>query len=203
MILLIAVLVSIGVAFIRGGRFGSLSRTALRFGWLALLAFTVQAFEIYAPLLSSTGLFGSRTLILMGTYVLLVAVVLANYRTAGITLIGIGLVLNLVVMLANGGFMPIAPEALKAAGLPQLALGAEAGARVLNAKDILLPASQTRLWILSDIMVIPPPFKSVFSVGDVSIALGAFVYFQKAMLAGRHRNDGVGPALDRPSVLGG
>ena len=98
-------------------------------------------------------------------------------------LVGIGLGLNLLVMLANGGLMPITWEALHKAGLTGLALGSEPGSRIVATKDVLLPREQTHLWILSDILVIPAqfPIRSVCSVGDVLLAGGIFWLFQRTM----------------------
>lgn len=183
MILLLALLVSIAVSLVRGGRFRWLAETPLRFGWLAIVAFGLQWSIIYAPLPRTEGPLGPRTLLLIASYLLVVAVVVLNRRLAGLPVIGLGLGLNLLVMLANGGFMPVTMEAVERAGMAHLALGLEAGARLMATKDIILPAEATRLWVLSDIFVVPPPlpFRTVFSLGDLFLAAGVFVLFQRAM----------------------
>jgi len=81
------------------------------------------------------------------------------------------------VMLANGGYMPITREALIQAGKEYRLKEFDAGARPLSSKDVLLPKEETKLWILSDIFVAPPPFPipSIFSPGDVMLAIGALV----------------------------
>ncbi len=86
-------------------------------------------------------------------------------------------------MAANGGYMPVSPEALARAGLAQLAASSAVGTPILGAKDVLLPRELTNLWLLSDILVIPRPlpFTSVFSIGDCCLALGALVFFQKKL----------------------
>jgi hypothetical protein len=65
----------------------------------------------------------------------------------------------------------------------QNAASAETGTRVLATKDIVLPRDETRLWFLSDIFVVLPPFPipSVFSPGDVLIAAGMFLLVQRAL----------------------
>ncbi len=183
MILLLALLFSIAISLARGGRFLWLAQVSLRLGWLAIVAFALQWSIIYAPLPRSEGLLGPRTLLLMASYLLVVVVVVANRRVPGLPLIAIGLGLNLLVMVANGGFMPVTMEAVEHAGLTHLALGTEPGARLSATKDIILPAEATRLWVLSDIFVVPPPlpFRTVFSPGDVFLAAGVFVLFQCAM----------------------
>lgn len=183
MILLLALLFSIAISLVRGGRFHHLAQVSFRLGWLAMAAFALQWSIIYAPLPRTEGPFGPRTLLLIASYLLVVVVVMVNRRVAGLPLIGIGLGLNLLVMLANGGFMPVTMEAVERAGLTHLALGTEPGARLSATKDIILPAAATRLWLLSDIFVVPPPlpFRTVFSLGDVFLAAGVFILFQRAM----------------------
>jgi hypothetical protein len=121
--------------------------------------------------------------VLLLSYALLLIVVWVNRRLSGMALIGLGLALNLLVMLVNGGYMPISPEALSMSGHTELATQ-EPGVRLASSKDVLLLTTQTRLWFLSDILVIPPPFPlpTVFSLGDAVIAVGAFWLTQRAML---------------------
>ena len=183
MILLLAVVAAVFIALLRGGRFEHLLRVPLRRGWLALVAFALQIVEIYFPLPQSQGFVSWRTFLLLFSYLLLILVVAVNRRLPGLLWIGLGLSLNLAVMLVNGGYMPITPEAVARAGLGHLTLGENPGARLLATKDILLPREATRLWFLSDILVLAPPspLRTVFSVGDVCLALGAFIFFQRTM----------------------
>jgi len=183
MVLLAALILSIAIALARGGRFGRFGDISFRYGWLAILAFGLQALIIYFPLPSSQGFWAPRTVLLMGSYGLLIAVVVINRRLPGLPIIGLGLALNLAVMVANGGFMPVAPEALRRAGLSGLALSSDSGARLKATKDILLGREATSLWILSDVLAVPPPLGTVFSPGDVLLAVGAFILFQQIMVA--------------------
>lgn len=185
MILLVAFCVSIAVALLRGGTFRTLTGLSLRCGWVALVAFCAQALVMYNPLPRAEGLLGYHSLILLVSYAALIVVVVLNIKLPGMPLVGIGLGMNLLVILLNGGFMPITWEALAQAGLTNLALSPEAGSRIMATKDVLLPRDQTRLWILSDILVIPAqlPLSSVFSVGDVLLACGIFWLFQRTMRA--------------------
>jgi hypothetical protein len=184
MILLWGLFFSVIVALVRGGKFSRLGEIAFRCGWLALIAFALQIVVIYFPLPMTEGFWGTHTLLLLGSYALLIVVTWLNRNILGLPLVGLGLVLNLLVVLANGGFMPVTLEALRQAGLAHLTLGLEPGSRLMATKDILLPRQDTHLWILSDIFVIPPPlpFNTIFSLGDFFLALGAFVFFQRAML---------------------
>jgi len=183
MILLLAFILSFLVALLRGGNPARLALLELRFGWLALVALLMQIGVIYFPAAAYGGPLGSRTLLLMGSYALLIGVTALNWKLPGFPIIGLGLALNLLVMVVNGGIMTISPETLERIGLAHYALGAEPGARVMATKDILLSREQTRLWFLSDVLVTPrwSPIRSAFSIGDVVLATGGFVLFQRAM----------------------
>jgi hypothetical protein len=182
MILPIAIALSIGVALLRGGRFTYLQGWTFRYGWLVLVALAIQIGIVYLPRSLGVGLGGLRVWLLAGSHLLLIAVVALNLRMPGLWLIAVGLGLNLAVMLANGGYMPVTPEVLARAGLAHLAPGG-VGSHVLGAKDILLTKATTRLWVLSDIMAIPRVLRlrCAFSIGDLLLSLGAFVLFQQTM----------------------
>jgi hypothetical protein len=98
-----------------------------------------------------------------------------NRMLPGIGLLAVGVAMNLSVIVANGGFMPIFPKVLW-----QLAPHAdgtwELGERVWLSKDIVLPAVDTRLPWLADRFLLPEwsPIGSAFSLGDVMLALGVF-----------------------------
>jgi len=87
-------------------------------------------------------------------------------------------------MVANGGWMPITPEAIIKVGHAGLVPSLASGVRVPSSKNIILSPGETRLGFLSDVFVLPRPFPvpSVFSIGDVLVALGVFFLIQNAML---------------------
>jgi hypothetical protein len=76
--------------------------------------------------------------------------------------------------------MPIAPQTLTQINPGSLPSQWLAGLHYSYSKDIILLPEQTRLQMLSDQWVIPPPFPwpVAFSLGDVLIALGIVVLLQ-------------------------
>ena len=110
-----------------------------------------------------------------------------NRRQPGMWLLGVGLALNLLVIILNGGFMPISPETLIAMGIQpgHWAIGQRLGLR----KDFVQLASDTNLWFLSDWLISPAwyPQKGAFSVGDICTGVGVFWVLWAA--AGPRRND--------------
>lgn len=184
LVLLLPVIAGIGVGLLRGGSIRRLADLRFRLGWLAILCLLVQFVVAYYPVdrMETDRLL--QAVLLTGSYVLLLAVVWANRRVAGVAVVGLGLVLNLAVIAANGGFMPVAREDVEAAGIrPAAELPAD-GSRLPRSKDILLPTGETRLWFLSDKIVAPGiATAKVYSVGDLIVGLGAFLLLQGALLS--------------------
>jgi hypothetical protein len=183
MILAVAVLGAVLIGLVRGGSLRRLASLPLRGGWVAILAFGLQIYLIYFPEPASEGVFSPRVGLLVLSYGLLLFALWENRQLPGVPLIAGGVLANLFVMAANGGYMPIAPEALEQVGHSRRVLAAQEGARVMATKDVVLPHERTVAWWLADIFVIPPPFPvpSVFSAGDVLIALGVFWLLQACM----------------------
>jgi len=188
MILAVTIVVSVVIALLEGGKFSALANVPLRYGGLAVAAFAVQVFFIYqTPSQVALGVWHWHALLLVGSCLLLMATVWINRHSHGVKLIGLGLLLNLIVMIANGGWMPVTPEAVIRAGHTDLVPSLTSGMRIYSSKDIILLREETRLWVLSDVLVVPRPFPvpSVLSIGDVLVALGTFVFIRSGMLRDR------------------
>ncbi|MCD6290217.1 MAG: DUF5317 domain-containing protein [Anaerolineae bacterium] len=186
MILLAAVVLAFLVSLLFGGRPSRLASVSLQWAWLVPVSLIAQAYLIYWPAPRAGGILSSRALVMMVSYVMLLLFLWRNRRLPGVKLIGVGLLANFAVMVANGGYMPITAEMLRQGGYAHLALDEAPGARVRNTKDILLPREKTALWWLSDIFVVPPPapVTGVFSVGDVLVAMGVFWFLYVHMREG-------------------
>src|SRR5690606_28481780 len=98
--------------------------------------------------------------ILIASQVLVVTWLVLNRRLPGVAFVAVGLVMNAVVMAANGA-MPVGPEAMNALGLGDL--------EVPPGKHTLL-TEDTRLPWLADIVPIPP-LRSIISAGDIVLAV--------------------------------
>jgi len=183
MFLYATLIIALLAAVVRGGSIKRLAHLPLRWGWLAMILFAAQAYLIFWPEARAEGLLSLRAIILVFTYLILIFVAWSNRSLPGVKLVLFGIVLNCLVIVANGGFMPVAPQTLARAGHTRLVLALESGARVARSKDVLLWPEQTKLRFLSDIFAIPEryPLAGSFSLGDIFIALGVFILLQRAL----------------------
>ena len=120
--------------------------------------------------------------LLPASHLLLIPFLVRNLSFRGIQVILIGLFLNLAVMLANGGLMPIEPSAVRAVGGVELS-ELHPGDHVPGTKNRLLPASDARAALLSDRYVVPMPgpFGAVVSIGDLFIAAGLLITYAEVV----------------------
>jgi hypothetical protein len=139
---------------------------------VALLALLIQLVAIKAPLGDSDDL---RRALFVYSYVLLLGFVALNFSRPGIAIIGFGLLLNFIAILANQGWMPITPETLLRSG--SIPGDVVMGEWVPGTKDILLHRTDVRLYGLTDRLVWDPISGVIraFSVGDVVIVVGVLI----------------------------
>ena len=177
MILLLAIIAGL-VAGIARARLGGRDFTApnIKSGWLILIAVIPQMFSFHLPGLSEATSEKVTEGVLVCSQIILLLFVWANRTLPGFGALGIGLVLNFLVIIANGGLMPISPETVRLISPDAVITFSDFGTRLGSSKDVLLAAENTKLWLLSDILVLPPwiPYRVAFSIGDIFIALGAF-----------------------------
>jgi hypothetical protein len=144
--------------------------------WLVLIALIIQwlAFSFSPTRDNLPDWLVSASLVLSQTTLLIFAWL--NRKVPGFWLLGIGLILNLAVIVANKGFMPISPETVQWLHPDVPASSWVIGQRLGTGKDIILPVDKTVLYFLSDRFRTPnlEAYRVAFSAGDVVVALGAF-----------------------------
>jgi hypothetical protein len=183
MLIFISVPLALAVGLLAGGRLDRLGAQRVAWWWVGLVAMAAQLAAIYAGWTPDA----LDLVLIVGSHVALAAVALTNRRLPGAPAVAAGLLLNLAVMLANGGLMPIAPETLARAGrLEPWKVGAgTTGHRVAGSKDVLIPADQTRLEFLADRYWtgLPGRLGFIFSVGDVILTAGVFTFVVSSLTA--------------------
>jgi hypothetical protein len=113
--------------------------------------------------------------ILVSSQILLFLFVMSNRNKPGFWMLGLGLALNLAIILLNGGLMPISPETVARLAPDAAPDSWHIGERLGTGKDIVLTLEQTRLWFLSDRFLLPDGIstRAALSLGDILVAVGA------------------------------
>ena len=175
--------VSIIIAKIRGGIFRNIENFKLRGIYLLFLSAAIQFFLSFAKAreLSFSKLILEDLFIylIFLSYLLIIIAILLNLNKAYMKVFLIGVVLNMAVILANGGKMPVSLN-----GISGINQEMELPDRQFDIKHTPV-TEDTRLVYLSDILLIPKPYPlpKILSVGDLFIMTGIFVFFQKEMLS--------------------
>ena len=176
MILLIALAAGLaaGVVLARW-RGHSYQPPELRVSWLAFLAFLPQFILLYLPYFRIRVSDQVSAVCLLASLLIFLGFAWVNRGLPGMSILLIGLALNLTVMAANGGFMPISPQTAGQLVPDGALLDFQSGDR-FGIKDIYLPPLDARFEWLADRFLTPASFsyRAAFSVGDVFIAIGAF-----------------------------
>lgn len=149
------------IALLRGGSLKALADTHFEWTWLLFLGLAMQlTAAIWAPewLDGAAG-----TTVIVVSNLLVVAFLLLNRTLPGMLLIGLGLLMNVVVIAANGA-MPVSASASRSAGVDPPPPGIADVEHERMDED-------TRLAWLGDVLAIPGG-REVFSVGDLVLALG-------------------------------
>lgn len=176
MILLLSVLFGLIAVSIRSRLTGRPLRIPeLRLTGLVFLAVIPQVLVFQIPSIGSLIPTEYIPYILVTTQMILLVFTAANIRSPGFWALGLGLLLNFMVILLNGGWMPVSPQTLQRM-YPHLPLDHwQVGERFALSKDRILDASHTRTVFLSDWMTLPLwiPYRVAFSPGDILISIGA------------------------------
>ena len=171
---------SLVVGKLRGGSFSNMKDASLEKWYFFILGFLVEYTAVYMAS-KGVGFFKENILILHClSYLLLFAGIYFNRGTLAFKIIFIGVFLNFLVIMANGGQMPVSGEAMVNIGLTDNMLDIRDGKIITH----VLMNSDTAFRYLGDIFVLPKPYPrpKIFSIGDVFMALGIFIYIQEIMI---------------------
>lgn len=174
------IIISIIIGLLRNGKLSSLSQVSLKRIELILLAFLIQAGLIFLGSRKIGFVINYSSYALAFSYVVLLIAVWYNEKLKGMKIIALGIAFNFIVIMVNGGHMPILLGSLYKAGLNDIALILKEGSHVTNT----LISEKTLFRFLADVIPLPPPFPapSVISVGDFLLFYGVFSLIQNAML---------------------
>ena len=141
---------------------------------LVLLAFIPQFIIFFFPATRSQISHNTASILYVCSLIVLIVFSLFNIRKISFWPIAAGFLLNALVILLNGGWMPISPAMVEklTVGTPQVTW--QVGERLAYSKDIVLAPEATRLWLLSDRFTLPDwiNYQVAFSLGDILIFVG-------------------------------
>jgi len=168
-------LLGLGLGLVAGGKLDNLVNIRLR--WLPVLLVAAAArFGLDAALSAGSVPDGLRLWLVLGIYLLLTVMLLANRSRPGLMAAAIGTAANGIAIVANGGCMPVWQPSLAAAGFDPATLHSSFHRMLTGPVDAGFFAHGGPL---VDIIPIPIPIvQSVTSVGDLLLGagLGLFIF---------------------------
>ena len=171
MVLAYAIIVLVILAWLLRRDLSAIGQISYRGGWkligLIIIFFVLQAaLVLYVP-----GQKLLQLIVLNLSQAALIFLFILNRHLPGAKLFAVGIALNVVVMAANGGWMPVTPEIYHFVHSDRTL---ELQARPPASKNVLLPRSETNLWLLADIIPVTLPWRrTAMSIGDLLLIMSA------------------------------
>ena len=169
MLLVAGAILGLVAGLLTGGSIQNVLSRRMRWPLVVIVAFLVKELEIRTPL----GFTGAAPFLFVLSLAVLIAWTIWHVRELpGIWMVGVGMTMNLVVVLANGGRMPVISQAALRFGPRELAdQGVWAQYAVMG--------PDTRLNWLADWILVPRPlgivFPQAYSPGDLVSLVGLTV----------------------------
>lgn len=172
-LVLIIVTVTIIAIIVNKGVKG-IEKKEVRHPYLIVIGFLIQI-AIFNERFASSSFSKFTPFLYIVSLLILLVFLITNFNYNGIKIALIGFILNLIVIIANGGYMPQDLAKLNIAGLGEKAKLLQESEHFYNA---IMMSENTYLNFLGDIIVIPQlkPIGSVYSIGDIFIIIGICVF---------------------------
>jgi Family of unknown function (DUF5317) len=171
LLFLLVAAAGVAVGLARGGSLRHLREPGVKAARLGVAFLAVQALVVVLPLRAVGLPLVLGAVLLLIALVVLLGVARANGRLPGVPLLALGLLLNLLVVVANLG-MPVATETLERAGI-----GVEQPAPDRPDPKHVLERDGTRLGLLGDRLAVRP-LRAVTAYGTVIELAGLFLLLQ-------------------------
>ena len=174
------IIISIIIGLLRKGKLSNLSQISLKKIELIVLACLIQGGTIFLGSKEIKFVLDYSSYMIIFSYIVLLLAVWYNKTLKGIKIIALGIIFNFIVIVANGGHMPVLLSSLYKAGLNDFALVLKEGTYVTHT----LITEKTLFRFLADVIPLSPPFPdpSVVSAGDFLMFYGVFSLIQNAMV---------------------
>ena len=166
-----AAILTIVVGLIAGGRVGRLKDLGLRAPWVFVAAALVRIVLVVMGAREAPATEQIGGALHVATYLVLLLGLWRNRHLRAMWVVALGVALNVLVIAANGGSMPVDRELAVQAGNTRLVRMMESPRHAIHTPV----TGDTRLQPLADVLLLPRPYPNphVFSVGDVFVTIGA------------------------------
>ena len=171
------ILAAIIVGFVSGGNFAYLGNTKVKYINLIFVSVAIR----YLPTFMNIGVFRNFSILkevvspffFNLSYFLIILVLILNIEHKLLNLVLAGSIMNLLVVISNGGYMPVSEAALRRGGYSFSGVTGE----FLDMNHII-SSETTKFYYLGDIILVPPPypFPQLLSIGDLFLCLGIFLF---------------------------
>jgi hypothetical protein len=171
------IIISVILGLLRGGSFRSFSELRLKYGWIFPVLLAVQLI-VFITQNKFAWIAAISPFLFIAVYLIGLLFLWLNRNQKGFMLVWIGVLLNFIVMVVNGGRMPVSLDAaaiLDPAFTTYLKEGLYAKHQILTDASIF--------GFLGDIIPLtrPYPREQVISIGDVIMNIGVFMFIQQLM----------------------
>lgn len=173
-----SILLGVIIGYLRKGKLENLASLGQKKVYLLFIAVFIE-FGLnhllinYNHFISSTGSFS----LVMMQYLLILLFIYLNRKQPYVRLIGIGVLLNFIVITANFGAMPVPNRILDLASPSQkISLLKEGKFYTYKLID-----QGVLLWLLGDFIRVSFPLRQFISIGDIILAIGILMFIQHAM----------------------
>lgn len=168
------------IGLIRRGKLSNVSKLQLVHLWLIFLSVILEA---SLNILLKNDIVITQFFVFLWIcvqYSLLFLFIWFNRHFSYVWLIGLGTFLNAVVILLNGGSMPLADIS------PYIGASETPSQYLLDGKLLTYHFinENTKLWFLGDIIWVPSPFRAFASIGDIFLYGGVLLLIQD-IIAGK------------------
>lgn len=170
------------IAKLKGGKFKKLENVEIKGLYLIFISALIQVglslIKRFNTDFSEVIYSNYLIYIIFISYLLLIRVALLNIKKVYMKLFLIGIILNLVVIMANSGKMPVSITGFKG-----IYTESELPEREFDIKHTNVN-KDTKFRLLADIILIdrPYPLPKILSLGDLFIMGGVFFFFHSEML---------------------
>ncbi|MTI49742.1 DUF5317 domain-containing protein [Sporosalibacterium faouarense] len=175
---------SLVVGKARGGKFKLIGELELKKYYLFIIGFGIEFLSVFLNTknLGFMNQILDKYFIIIHTisYLLIFIGLIFNFNKKSMIFVFIGTLLNYIVIISNGGQMPVSGSGLSYLGLKDTLNALKNHAIITHT----LVNENTRLFFLGDVIPTPKfyPFSKMISIGDIFLGIGVFILIQNGML---------------------